>query len=303
MKLVLGTAQFGMNYGVNNRRGKPPRAECLNMLKTAWDSGVRIYDTAWAYGDAEEVLGDFVREYGLQQDIRIVSKLRPNLIDEKSPDPAGEVSRQVKISLGRLGVEQLDGYLLHTPANFYNPGIIEGLRQSREEGLIRHFGVSIYELEDALNVVRSGKVDYIQVPFSVFDQRVLRSDFFKCAEDNGVVVFGRSVFVQGLIMMDQCDVPAHLSEAIPYIERFDHVISKYGLQRAQAALGFMLAHLGIHHAVIGVDDMEQLDFDIRVAQAAPIPQDCIDELIESYKDIDKAIIFPSLWAKRAPESA
>lgn len=303
MKLVLGTAQFGMEYGVNNRRGKPSRVESLRMLKKAWDSGVRLFDTAWAYGDAEEVLGEFIQEYGLQKNIRIVSKMRPNLIDEKSPNPTGEVSRQVNISLVRLGLEQLDGYLLHTPANFYNPQVIEGLRQSREEGLIRHFGVSIYELEDAMNVVRSGKVDYIQVPFSVFDQRILRSDFFKYAEDNGVVIFGRSVFVQGLIMMGNSDVPAHLSVAIPYIERFDQVISKYGLNRAQAALGFMLGQPRIHHAVIGVDDMEQLDFDIRVAQAAQIPQDCIDELIESYKNIDRAIIFPSLWAKHEPKSS
>jgi aryl-alcohol dehydrogenase-like predicted oxidoreductase len=300
MKLVLGSAQFGMNYGVNNRRGKPPLAECLLMLKKAWDSKIRIFDTAWAYGDAEDVLGAFIKENGLQRDIRIVSKLRPNLIDEKTPDPVGEVKRQVHISLDRLGIAQLDGYLLHTPANFYNPSVIEGLRQCRAEGLIHHFGVSIYELEDAINVVRSGTVDYIQVPFSVFDQRVLCSDFFKIAQDNGVVVFGRSVFVQGLIMMDNVEVPAHLSEAVPYIDRFDQIISRYGLQRAQAALGFMLAHTEIDYAVIGVDDLEQLDFNIGIAEAEPIPQACIDELIESYKNVSKAIIFPSLWSNRSP---
>ena len=55
-KLVLGMVQLGLNYGINNRRGKPSKGESFSILDRAFEGGIRIFDTAAAYGNAEEIL-------------------------------------------------------------------------------------------------------------------------------------------------------------------------------------------------------------------------------------------------------
>ncbi|MEN9561731.1 MAG: hypothetical protein RIQ56_1004, partial [Candidatus Parcubacteria bacterium] len=55
-KLVLGTVQLGMSYGIGNFSGQPSRAQALEIIDRAWEAGIRTFDTAAAYGEAEIVL-------------------------------------------------------------------------------------------------------------------------------------------------------------------------------------------------------------------------------------------------------
>ena len=68
--LVLGTAQFGSDYGVANKVGKPNKQEIFKILTSAWESGIRKYDTAPDYGPSEAILGEFIRTHGIQSSIR-----------------------------------------------------------------------------------------------------------------------------------------------------------------------------------------------------------------------------------------
>ncbi len=188
-KLVLGTAQFGLDYGINNQTGKPSRAESLAMIERAVAAGITTFDTAQAYGDAEEILGEFISSSGLGDKIKIISKLSPNLTNNNDRNPKEIIEKKIRESLAKLKINTLDGFLLHTPADFYNKGVMEGLKQCRSKGLISHFGVSIYEVQHALDAVSSGLIDYIQIPYNIFDQRLNRTDFFKIARENNVKVF------------------------------------------------------------------------------------------------------------------
>jgi aryl-alcohol dehydrogenase-like predicted oxidoreductase len=293
--LCLGTVQFGMQYGINNRYGKPSRQQVFSMLDQALESGIRYIDTAVAYGDVEELLG----EYGVdRKNLKVISKLKPNLIEDNCPNPEEVVEQQIRDSLKRLRLDSLDGYLLHTPQNFYNKGAVAGLQKCKEQGLISNLGVSIYEERHALDAAGSGLIDYIQVPYSVFDQRLDRTDFFKIAKQNGVRVFARSAFLQGLIMMEDERIPDHLSLARKYLKIFDGIISKYGYSRVQAALLFSYNNPGIDHVVFGVDNIEQLIEDIGIAGRGAEFEPCRAELQRSLLNIEKSIIFPSLWSKK-----
>lgn len=293
-RLCLGTVQFGLNYGINNRRGKPSKDEVFAMLDKAVDSGISCIDTAAAYGNAEELLG----EYGMaRKDVKVVSKLKPNLIDEKCLDPEKLIEDQIKGSLKRLKMDVLDGYLLHTPENFYDERVVQGLMKCREKGLIRHLGVSVYETQQALDVVKSGLVDYIQIPFNVFDQRLNKTDFFKIARENNVTVFARSAFLQGLILMEEERIPEYLAIAKQYLRDFDQVIEKYGFSRTQAALLFSYTNPDIDYVVFGVDDIKQLTENIDISRSNVDFQECRGELVCYFENVSKKIIFPSLWAK------
>ena len=62
-KILLGTAQLGLNYGINNKDGKPSVESSIEILSAAYDNNIRFLDTAEAYGDAHEVIGNFHKQY------------------------------------------------------------------------------------------------------------------------------------------------------------------------------------------------------------------------------------------------
>lgn len=311
-KLCLGTVQFGLEYGINNRRGKPSAEEVFAMLDLARSRGIHYLDTAAAYGNAEELLGQWFQSRGCQDEFKVISKLRPNLIEGDGPNVPGQVLEQLRGSLERLRIKCLNGYLLHTPANFYNPQIIKGLQQAKEKGLTENIGVSIYEVETALDVVRSGLVDYIQIPYNAFDQRLDGHDFYTAARANGVTVFARSPFLQGLLFMEPEEAPERVAEARPHLEEFAAIVGRHGLRRSEACMLFSLLNEGNNYVVFGVDSLEQLEEDLGIAEAAAGVagstvsisghgcdiQALLADLRSHFSSMEKAIIFPSLWANK-----
>jgi len=297
-RLCLGTVQFGLEYGVNNKTGKPAPDEVFAMLDYALEQGIEYIDTAAAYGNAEELLGEYFSSRKIPQDLKVISKLMPNLIADDGRDAELQVVKEIEKSLKKLQLNSLEGYLLHTPANFYTPGIMRGLKQAKDLGLIKNLGVSIYETQHALDVVNSGLVDYIQVPYNIFDQRLEKNDFFNLARANGVMVFGRAPFLQGLLFMQPSEVPEHLARASHYLLEYEEIIARYNLVRAEANLLFSAQNPGIDRVVFGVDNMTQLQEDITVLTAMSADTSCREELKQNFINMEKEIIFPSLWAKR-----
>jgi aryl-alcohol dehydrogenase-like predicted oxidoreductase len=297
MKLVLGTVQFGLNYGINNFNGQPTREASLEMLKLAYDSNITQFDTAFAYGNAEEILGEFIERNQLKNKIKVISKLKPNCIDKTNPDHRKFVISQINDSLLRMNIEKLDGYLFHTPAYIYDDKILNALEFCKSEGLTSNIGVSVYEIADAIFAAKTGKVDYIQIPYSLFDQRVSKTDFFKIAHDNNITVYGRSAFLQGLIFMEDKNIPEHLKDAKEYLKILERIILKYGLSRLEASMLFSLNNPGIDFLVFGVDNINQLKQDIEVNANQKPTEECINELKSELSNIKNSIIFPSLWSK------
>lgn len=294
MKLVLGTAQLGLNYGINNKGVKPSRGKSLAILDHAWVQGIKIFDTAHAYGDAEEILGEFIASRNLRDKISIISKFRlPET--RTSRHISSLIQHGVEKSLQILGIDCLDGYLLHTPGDIRNPEVMASLRYCQDIGLVKNIGVSVYEGADALYAAKSGLINYIQIPYSVFDQRLNRTDFFGIAKDNQVKVLARSVFLQGLIFMSEPDLPDYLHEAGPYLREFDDIIKRHNLTREQAALLFVYKNKNIDYVVLGVEDIEQLDRNIKTIKESGDRDECWAELKNKFVNIQEGIVSPNLW--------
>lgn len=287
-KLCLGTVQFGTNYGIKNDLGRQPdQQEVFNLLDKAVDSGIEYFDTASVYGTAENVLGN----YGIgKKNVRVISKLKPDAAVD-------EIEEEIKASLQRLDLESLDGYLLHSAQDFYRSGVMQQLVRCKEKGLVKHIGVSVYNPEDALNVVRSKICDYIQIPYNVFDRRLDKTDFFTIAKQNNVMVFARSAFLQGLLLMDIDKVPANLTEVVPYLQIFEKICRRYEFSKAEAAFLYSYVHSGIDKIVFGVETIAQLEDNLQIAAKNGKFSDCFAELNENFNDIPRKIIIPSLWEK------
>lgn len=297
-KMCLGTVQFGMKYGINNKYGQPTKQDVFEMIDISIERGIRILDTASAYGEAEELIGEYLSKRKNENNIQVISKLRPNLIELETLSVENVILKEIETSIKKMNIEKLDGYLLHTPQNFYDKRIIESLIKAKEKNLISNMGVSVYEYEDAINVVNSDYIDYIQIPYSIFDQRIDTEEFFESAKKNNVKIFARSAFLQGLITMDPRQIPKNLEEVKHYLDIYDLIIQDYGISRIQGAILYVYDNPNVDYLVFGVDNKNQLVENLDIVENIKVREEFRDRIKKELSNIGRSIIFPSLWSKK-----
>lgn len=296
-KLVLGTVQLGMKYGLNNTHGQPSGEEAFAILDDALASGIDTFDTAYAYGTAEDVLGAWIQERSLAGKIRVISKMKPHALNDY-PDGTKDVDvvrMELEKSLARLHIDSLDGYLFHSPHYIYLSHMVEGMQKARDAGMVKHIGVSIYDEAEALQAAELG-VDYVQVPYNAFDQRLDVTDFFNIAKKNKVIVFARSPFLQGLLLMKPDELPEHLISLRTQLEQFIDIAKRHNLTQTEASLHFVNTACRAGNIVFGVETPEQLKEDIS-AQTQSTDDKFVSEMKEAFRDLNRGAINPSLWSK------
>lgn len=296
MNLRLGTVQFGMDYGINKQK-QPSVSDCVAMLDYATQNGVANLDTAFAYGTAESVVGEFLKRKTISREkLNISSKLVPNFMDEIAPeDYEAKVLELIKGQLKTLGTDYLDVYLYHSARYIYNDALLSALQVAKKEGLAKKVGVSVYEPDEAKKGLANDKVDFMQFPYSIFDQRMLASGIFDLPL-NGTEIDTRSAFIQGLIIMGENDIPPFLAKAKPIVRKIDEVCAKFNINRVALAMNFVKQQKSISSLVFGVDNMDQLKADIDYFNKE-IPSSIVNVIANEFKEIEADIVMPSLWKK------
>ena len=296
MNLRLGTVQFGLDYGVNNQK-KPSVSDSLDMLDYATQNGITNIDTAFAYGTAESVVGEFLKKKTIPREkLNISSKLAPNVMDDVAPENyEAKVLELIKGQLKTLGTEYLDVYLYHSARYVYNEALLSALQVAKKEGLARKVGVSVYEPNEVRKGLESEKVDFMQFPYSIFDQRMLSNGIFDLPL-NGTEIDTRSAFIQGLIIMSEAKVPPFLAKAKPIVRKIDEICTKYGVNRVALAMNFVKQQKSISSLVFGVDNMDQLKQDSEYFNKE-IPSATVSEIATEFTGIEADIVMPSLWKK------
>lgn len=299
MELCLGTVQFGMDYGISGQK-QPNVEQAVEMLDYAVQNGINTIDTANAYGTAEDVVGAFLHKKTVPREkLWIISKFRPNLLDDvKEAEYYAVMKENLTNTLGRLGTDYLDTYLLHSARYVYNDAIINTLNRLKKEGYARKVGVSVYEVDEAKMCIEHDNVDFMQLPYSVFDQRMKNGGLFDLAKKyNGTTqIHSRSAFIQGLILMEENQVPDFLAKARPIVRKISKLCRKFGISRIALAMNYVKQEDSISHLVFGVDNLEQLKEDVEVFQQ-DLDKDIIQEISLEFCDIEADIVMPSLWKR------
>ncbi|MCX4339220.1 MAG: aldo/keto reductase [Lachnospiraceae bacterium] len=295
-ELCLGTAQLGMQYGINNKVGKLQKESVFEILDTAIGNNIRIWDTASIYGDAEALLGEYLTSHSdTTKDVKIISKQCQSVDDLNRKAIEKCIREELQQSLERLHREYLDGYLLHSYREINNSDTIRILQELKTAGFVKAIGVSVYEIDEAETAIESGNIDYLQMPCSIFDQRGLTSGVFQKAKERGITVFTRSVFVQGLLMMKEEEIPDYLSGIIPYVSKFNQILSEYKVERKHAVLKYILSQDLIDYMVFGVETKEQLEEIVQETKAEMLPLPFAKEIQECFSDISTELILPINW--------
>ncbi len=244
-KIVLGTVQFGLQYGVNSV-GRPSKEAIKGILAEAAKGGITTLDTSSAYGNSEEILGDCITP---AENFKVVSKY------PKGEIPVGEMFNS---SLKRLKVDKLYGYLLHHFEVYkYNPKVWDEFMALKEFGKVQKIGFSLYTPEELQFILdNKSPFDLIQVPFNIFDKKFL--PLMKEVHEKGVEIHVRSTFLQGLFFKDRESLPEKLKPMKKYLLQLDEFSKKSGLSISEIALNYNLQNPYIDGVLIGVDNLEQL---------------------------------------------
>lgn len=243
-KLILGTVQFGCQYGINSA-GKPSVEQVVSILHLAQEGGIQLLDTSSAYGNAETVLGS----------IEIAKKFK---IVSKYPKCEKSVFEMFQHSCEQIGTNHLYGYILHHFELFQkNPMLWADFEKLRESGKTDHIGFSLYEPEELELILNIGvNFDLLQIPYNLFDRQF--EPYFELLKRMGVEIHVRSTFLQGLFFMDRETLPEKLYPLKPYLMLLDRYAKENNLSIAEIALNYNIQNPDIDGVLIGVDNVAQL---------------------------------------------
>lgn len=299
MKLCLGTVQFGLDYGIRGQK-RPSIEDSIKILDYATQNGIDNIDTAHAYGCAEDVVGEFLKRKTIKREkLFISSKFKPNDLDDIKPEDYKKTIREhLEYQLRRLNTDYLDAYMFHSSRYAYDEEKLKAMYEIKKEGKIRHCGVSVYYPDEAKIIIESPYADFMQLPSSIFDQRMKNKCIFDIALQNGTTqIHSRSAFIQGLILMDEDEVPPFLEGAKPIIRKIDLLCKKYNISRIKLALLYVKQFGAISHLVFGVDNLEQVKENIKIFEE-DFSSDIIEEIGREFENIKTDIVMPSLWVKK-----
>lgn len=293
-RLGLGTAQFGLDYGIANAGGKVPEAEVAAIVATARAAGMSAIDTAPVYGDSEGVLG---RVLAGTADGRIVTKTPAFAAERIGDAETAAMRRSVETSLARLGRPRVYGVLHHGGRDFAKPGgerIAANLEALKHDGLTDKIGVSVYTAAELDAVLARFTPDLVQLPLSIADQRLLRSGHIAVLKERNVEIHVRSVFLQGLLLMERSELPGELGALGDFVDALTERARAADIDRLTACLGFCLARPEVDTVVVGVLTRPALRAILAAAEAAaevPFPAD-LPELE------DPRLLDPRSWPPR-----
>lgn len=253
-RLILGTVQFGLDYGLNNAFGKPSPQEVNKILEYAQSIGVCTLDTAYAYGTANNLIGAF--HDSNRKKFHVITKF-------KDLYSRADFSIWLNTTLNILNVEYLECCMFHSPKDyFYNTKMIDVLKLYQEKGLIKHIGISIYTNEEFEMSISCGHFDLIQIPYNLLDNKLQRGDLIESAKSKNILIHARSVFLQGLFFADKSNIPSNIDALNAYLDKIHEHLYQSKIPIAALALQYVYQNPMIDGVLIGVDSLEHLSLNI-----------------------------------------
>ncbi|MDA9360594.1 aldo/keto reductase [Flavobacteriaceae bacterium] len=283
-KIILGTVQFGLDYGINNTLGKIPIEEIHQILDFAYSKGVLTLDTASGYGDSEEIIGTYLAKNPNKR-FEIITKINSS---ETS------LEEQLKESLRKLKLNKIEVLMLHSFELYEKfKSQITAFCQKNKGKNFNELGVSVYTNDEIETIISDPNINRIQSPFNLLDNEMKRGEKYAEIKSNGKVVDTRSVFLQGLFFKDTNTLPADLEQLREPLEKLKRIAASESLSMEELAMGYALSMKFIDNVLIGVDSLDQFKKNINVLSNS-ISKELVEE-INSISIENTNLLNPSLW--------
>jgi aryl-alcohol dehydrogenase-like predicted oxidoreductase len=290
-KYVLGTAQFGLEYGIA-KNDMPTAEESQLMLAFAAKYGVRSLDTAPAYGEAEALIGQYHEQNPMTR-FRVTTKI------SKGVDCSSFAALEKSLAESRRRIKApIDCVLLHDSSLLFSwtPGIEAALQKCVDTGLSRAVGVSVYTPEELQQALLSPVLSVIQCPFNVIDQRLRERGLLTEALNGGKHIVIRSLFLQGLLLLTPDKVPAHMEFAKPTLAVYSEICARFNISRVRAAIGYVLSRAPQSECVVGVHGLSHLEETIQCFMKGPLQDENILRELDNLTSPLVRLIDPRAWS-------
>jgi aryl-alcohol dehydrogenase-like predicted oxidoreductase len=285
-KIVIGTANFGLNYGINNSKGKVSDDDIIKILLLAEKLGICIVDTAQAYGDAEERIGIILKKIGCN--FKIVTKLKPSFKEN--------INDLIFSSQIKIGSENLYGVLYHDFQDFKNnQNSYSQLSMLKDKQKIEKVGFSVYYPSEIEYLFENNlNFDIVQIPYSVFDNRF--NYLLPKLKKHNIEIHTRSTFLQGLSFMNANSLPNNLMGARKSIELLNMISKENKIPISALCLNFVLNNKFVDKVVIGIDSVLQLKQNLMDIKRKSSVRKVMNQLIK-LSISDEKIVLPFNWKK------
>jgi hypothetical protein len=285
MKLALGTAQFGLPYGVANTQGQISHNSAREIISYCRSRGIDTLDTAISYGESEQFLGNI----GVQ-DFNIITKLP--YVPDTILNIENWIIDEVSASLSRLGIKSLYGLMLHRPDQLFQGNgevIVASLKKLKDLGVIQKVGVSVYSPDEFKDLFLMHDFDLVQCPFNLIDRRLVSSGWLGKLKNSGVEVHVRSSFLQGLLLMPRNKIPQNFQIWSSLWDHWHAWLEGNAVSPIEACLAYVLSEPNIDQIVVGIDSKEQLQ-----QITAAFETTCLDTFPD-ISSFDNKLLNPSNW--------
>ncbi len=292
-RLVLGTAQIGLDYGIINNVGMPSYAQAVEIVSCAWENGIRAFDTAQAYGQSEKTLGRIFRELNISSKVKVITKIDPKI----DMGDSIKVRQSVENSLTLLGCEKLEGIMLHEESNLdhWHQGLDQTMIALMDNNFTRSIGVSVYHPEFALKAMDIPEMNLIQLPFNLLDNRFEKAGIFKKAGKFRKTIYTRSVFLQGLILSGPNQIPDHLKSVKPIVRELEKIADHFKLSRAELAIGYAKSAYADTRVLFGAETSDQVLQNLKMWNRV-YPEGLVEKIQNKFGAVDERIVNPARWS-------
>ena len=288
-KIALGTVQFGIDYGINSENGQARPEEVRNILNYAHSKDIDLLDTAPAYGSSEKVLGG-----ANVQNFKVVTKTRHFDNSEISSNDLKLLDQDFSRSLDNLKQDSVYGVLVHNADDLLKPGsdkIFDKLQELKQKKKIEKIGVSIYDHNQLQAILENFDIDLVQLPFNILDRRLIDSSMLSMLKNKGIEVHARSVFLQGLLLMNDQDRPEKFNHWNALWRIWREWLNDNQITALEATIRYAISMPEISKVLVGVDTTGQLK-EIVTASSGVLP-DIPPEMFTN----DVGLLNPSNWGK------
>ncbi len=280
----LGTAQFSKNYGISNLFGKPSLKEIKKILSIAKKNNVKFLDLAEDYKGVIRLLGKIKINH-----FKIVLKLKI-----KSSYTKKKIIQNFKNSLKLLNLSKVHAVLIHNIKDFNHNKlnkVFEVFKYLKSIGLIKKFGISSYSLNEAKKFVKIYKINFLQIPFNIFDQELIKNRNYLYFKNTKTEIHIRSIFLQGLLLMNKNTLPKYFNKWKNLFNKLERKKIYYKKNSFELCINFIKINIKkFKSVVIGVNSTKELNEIITMFKRK--------KNNISYKNLscsDKNLIYPYNW--------
>lgn len=282
--VLIGTASWATRYGIANSE-ELKEIEIPHLVDEITKGGFAGFDVAQDYPLQSEYLAP-------ASDLQVYSKVSHGL----TFDEDRAVRESIVRDLGKMARGSLTGLATHSVEEFLSaPRRAETIMKNlKEAGLINSWGVSLYTLEECREVLKFCSPDYIQAPVSAVDMRFTKPETQDLLQESGTVLHGRSIYLQGALLMELDALPFQLQALSPAISEIRGMAYSHGVSVAHLLLKKAVNTKGMGKIVVGINSTNQLKDTFRSLTSDSIGE--LDLAPGSVFTDDHPVLDPRLWS-------